>query len=279
MNTPSLPLFGSATEVALRFSQADFDLFARLSGDDNPIHVDPVFSAGTRFGRTVAHGMLLFAASHAAINRWIGGPLTLHQQQFMFPAPTFADEDLNLHLAVHTADQDVHRQVEVTIRGALGETCRASALVGFDELSDEEDPSPASDTEAEQYKGMWVGMRAQRTRRLSVDEVAAFIELVGDPHPHYHGQHPVVPPPLLSGMISDLLGVSLPGAGANWLKQAYRFHRQVPVGDEIQALVEITRLRPTKHLVNLRTVCQTEAGVAVTGDALVLAKDVAMRND
>ena len=41
------------------FTQADFDAFATLSGDDNPIHVDPEFSAGTRFGKTVAHGALL----------------------------------------------------------------------------------------------------------------------------------------------------------------------------------------------------------------------------
>ena len=40
-------------------TQADFDAFAELSGDDNPIHLDPAFSANTRFGRTVSHGMLL----------------------------------------------------------------------------------------------------------------------------------------------------------------------------------------------------------------------------
>ena len=40
-------------------TQEEFDLFARISGDDNPIHVDPEFSARTRFGRTVSHGMLI----------------------------------------------------------------------------------------------------------------------------------------------------------------------------------------------------------------------------
>jgi len=34
----------------------DFDRFARLTGDDNPIHCDPVFAATTHFGATVAHG-------------------------------------------------------------------------------------------------------------------------------------------------------------------------------------------------------------------------------
>jgi acyl dehydratase len=48
------------------FTQAEFDAFARLSGDDNPIHVDPEFSARTRFGRTVAHGMLLYGVNCGA---------------------------------------------------------------------------------------------------------------------------------------------------------------------------------------------------------------------
>ncbi len=44
------------------FRQADFDRFAALSGDDNPIHVDAGFAAKTHFGRTVCHGMLLYSA-------------------------------------------------------------------------------------------------------------------------------------------------------------------------------------------------------------------------
>ena len=48
-------------QVATVFTQRQFDEYARLSGDDNPIHVDAAFAAGTRFGRTVAHGMFLFS--------------------------------------------------------------------------------------------------------------------------------------------------------------------------------------------------------------------------
>ena len=269
----------SQTEYRVRFSQADFDLFATISGDDNPIHVDPVFAAGTRFGRTVAHGMLLFAATHSTINRWIGGSLTLHEQTLMFPAPTFANEEVSLRLAIGETGDPLRRRVEVSLQSSAGEVCRGSALVGFDQPTPGVPPASEPESDSDHFRGLTVGMQATRTRALGVAEVRALTELVDDPHPAYRGSYPQVPPPLLGGMISDLLGVSLPGPGANWLKQTYRFHRPVSVGDEVRASVEVTRLRPDKELVNLRTVCETSAGITLTGEALVLARDVADRSD
>jgi len=73
------------------FSQADFDLFARLSGDSNPIHVDPAFAARTRFGHTVAHGLLLCSVLRGLIEKLLPGGQLL-DQKVMFPAPTFAGE-------------------------------------------------------------------------------------------------------------------------------------------------------------------------------------------
>jgi acyl dehydratase len=37
----------------------EFALFARLTGDDHPIHYDDAFAAKTRFGKRLAHGLLL----------------------------------------------------------------------------------------------------------------------------------------------------------------------------------------------------------------------------
>ena len=38
--------------------QEDIDLYARLSGDDNPIHVDAEAAARSPYGGRIAHGML-----------------------------------------------------------------------------------------------------------------------------------------------------------------------------------------------------------------------------
>jgi acyl dehydratase len=48
--------FGPSTWRAI--PQEDIDLYADLSGDDNPIHVDAEAAARSPFGGRIAHGML-----------------------------------------------------------------------------------------------------------------------------------------------------------------------------------------------------------------------------
>nr|WP_275982078.1 phosphate acetyltransferase [Frigidibacter sp. ROC022] len=84
-----------------------------------------------------------------------------------------------------------------------------------------------------------------------------------------------VPEPLIGALFSYLLGVRLPGPGTNYLKQELRFLASAPLDTELTARVEITRLRPEKHLVDLRTTCRLPDGTLICdGRALVLARDV-----
>lgn len=118
---------------------------------------------------------------------------------------------------------------------------------------------------------MKVGDRASVTRSFDQNALTEFLGLArGAPPISY------VPEPLISGLISYLLGVELPGPGTNYLKQETKFLVPAPPGEPITATVEITRLRPDKHLCDLSTTCINTAGnVLCTGRALVLVKDVA----
>lgn len=44
--------------VSMTVGQADIDLYAELTNDYNPLHVDPSFASGTPMGGTIAHGTL-----------------------------------------------------------------------------------------------------------------------------------------------------------------------------------------------------------------------------
>lgn len=84
-------------------TQDEFNQFAALSGDCNPIHVDEIFSASTRFGRTVAHGLLLSSILRGLLDRLVPGA-RLESQTLRFPAPTFAGEPMQFNAAIQSDD-------------------------------------------------------------------------------------------------------------------------------------------------------------------------------
>ena len=111
------------------FCQSDFDRFARLSGDDNPIHTDPEFSARTHFGRTVAHGLLLCSVLRSLIEELMPGSELL-EQSVMFPAPTFANEPM--HFSVQPMESEgtgTQLSLEVRHVGSGNITCQGICRV------------------------------------------------------------------------------------------------------------------------------------------------------
>ena len=86
---------GQIFSTTRTFTQRDFDSFAALSGDDNPIHVDLDFAASTRFGKPVAHGMMLYAVICALLGEHFPGAAQI-EQRLMFPGPTFTGEEMKI---------------------------------------------------------------------------------------------------------------------------------------------------------------------------------------
>lgn len=116
---------------------------------------------------------------------------------------------------------------------------------------------------------MKVGDFASCTRAFSRDDAEAYQALGGAP------AHGLTPEPLIGALFSRLLGVDLPGPGANYLKQDLTFHAQAPLGTPLTARVTVVRLRPEKHLVDLETVCMAADGALIaSGRALIYAADV-----
>lgn len=52
---------GLLPTVSRRITQQQLVDYSAVSGDHNPLHLDPDFAAGTRFGGVIAHGMLTLA--------------------------------------------------------------------------------------------------------------------------------------------------------------------------------------------------------------------------
>lgn len=105
-----------------RLTQADFDDFAHLSGDHNPIHIDPAFAAHTAFGATVAHGMLLFTVLRGLVQRHY--PHTrLQAQELMFPTPAHADDELHIIIQAEKPHNDGLATLQTEIYRSDGQCC------------------------------------------------------------------------------------------------------------------------------------------------------------
>src|SRR5258705_11075560 len=62
--------------------------FARLSGDDNPIHLCDTYAAGSRFGERIAHGLYTASLISAVLGTRLPGPGAGHRPQTPhFPPP------------------------------------------------------------------------------------------------------------------------------------------------------------------------------------------------
>ena len=57
---------------AISISQELIDVYATLSGDFNPIHVDAQAGAAAGFGGTIAHGCIPMEPVFQSIQRWCG---------------------------------------------------------------------------------------------------------------------------------------------------------------------------------------------------------------
>ncbi len=58
---------GDRAEFEKQVTAEDIDLFARVTGDHNPLHRDHAYAAKTRFGDCIAHGMLSAGFISAAL--------------------------------------------------------------------------------------------------------------------------------------------------------------------------------------------------------------------
>jgi 3-hydroxybutyryl-CoA dehydratase len=102
-------------------TEADVVEFARVSGDDNAIHLDEAFGARTRFGGRVAHGALTFGFMAASQTRLIGAAIIWLGASVKFTAPVRIGDTVTTETEITevVADKQLIR-VRCTARGRDG---------------------------------------------------------------------------------------------------------------------------------------------------------------
>lgn len=92
---------GQTADYSKQVGDNDIRMFAAVSGDVNPVHLDEAFATGTMFGGRIAHGMLTGAVISAALAMKLPGPGTIYLGQTMrFLRPVRIGDRISVHLEV-----------------------------------------------------------------------------------------------------------------------------------------------------------------------------------
>ena len=106
------------------FSLRELEAFAELSGDRNPMHVDPIAARRTLFGGPVVHGVCALLWSLNELARELDGQRSLASLRVVFLKPIPVDAPVRLDLSRPSADEarirlEVAGQKAATVRVGL----------------------------------------------------------------------------------------------------------------------------------------------------------------
>jgi len=114
---------GDSAEFAKTISESDIYLFAGVTGDLNPFHVNEEYSKKTFFKGRIAHGMLLAGFISTVVGCKLPGPGAIYvKQELKFMAPARIGDTITAKATVTEVVADKNRVVlQTTCTNQSGE--------------------------------------------------------------------------------------------------------------------------------------------------------------
>lgn len=107
---------GDHESITKVITDADTMLFSCLSLDTNPLHLDPQYASATRFGKRIAHGLLVAGLISAVIGTKIPGPGAIYVGQTLrFLRPVYLGDTVTATATISSYDQQRGRMILDTV--------------------------------------------------------------------------------------------------------------------------------------------------------------------
>lgn len=92
---------GDSAEFAKTISETDIYMFAGVTGDFNPAHINEAYAQNTFFKTRIAHGMLPAGFISAVLGTQLPGPGTIYlRQELSFMAPVRIGDTITTRVEV-----------------------------------------------------------------------------------------------------------------------------------------------------------------------------------
>lgn len=114
---------GQTANYAKTITEADVVLFAGISGDDNPVHINAEYAAQTMFKDRIVHGMFSAALISAVLGTRMPGPGAIYiDQQISFKAPVYIGDTVTATATVVEINEQRRRvtlKTVCTVKGKI----------------------------------------------------------------------------------------------------------------------------------------------------------------
>jgi len=113
---------GMAASFAKTITESDIVLFAGISGDINPVHLNHEFALETMFKGRIAHGLLTASFISTVLGTKLPGPGCIYvSQQLNFKAPVRAGDTVMARAEILEVDA-ARRRVKIWTTCKVGDT-------------------------------------------------------------------------------------------------------------------------------------------------------------
>ena len=212
-------------------------------------------------------------------------------QNFMFPHPTYANEQVIIEIILIKKHANDIFEFEVVLKKENGE-------IGFQGNTEVQILHPnqpnkmknifvepyKEESSDEGFKSFFLHQKDEVFESFCEQNIYDYQDLVKDKNKLFSDKEysktygfddVIIPGPLIGGIISYQLGTRLPGRGTNWLKFRINFLKPMYPNQKVQSVLEIVRIRSEKQLLNLKTSCYNEKNELLNyGEVLVLVSDL-----
>lgn len=107
---------GQSASLAKTITEADILMYAAVSMDTNPVHIDAEAAKASIFGQRIAHGMLSAGLISAVLGTRLPGPGTLYMKQSLrFAAPVTIGATVRATVTVSALHPERKRATLTTI--------------------------------------------------------------------------------------------------------------------------------------------------------------------
>ena len=103
---------GQSAEAVRTVTEADLDMFAKVSGDYNPVHMDEEFARATPFRGRIAHGALVASYISGVLGNQLPGPGAIFLGLNMrFFHPVRIGDEVTTRVSVKSVDLKARKAV------------------------------------------------------------------------------------------------------------------------------------------------------------------------